>query len=263
MTDTNNYWTNYLELQVLVSGLTTISADTLADSNRVRNRIPLDECLIIPEGITTIEDCAFSYSSNLKRIVLPSTLIEIKSHAFYYSDIEEIVFSPGLAYIGVLAFSHCYNLKEVILPDTVETLEPSVFSGCKNLTKVSIGDGLKRIPFTTFENCPQLKTIKLGKSLSEIGNRAFESCTSLKKVIIPENVTKIENSAFLQCSKLRCVVFLSEPKLYDDTFRGCTNLRSITAPENIKNYLIQKYKIPTDRRIFSENSCAEVLEDLL
>lgn len=46
---------------------------------------------VVPEGVTTIADGAFS-SVKVKRLVLPESLLVIENQAFYYSGIKELVF---------------------------------------------------------------------------------------------------------------------------------------------------------------------------
>lgn len=108
--------------------------------------------LVIGEGITGIADKAFTYSSTLKRVVLPDTLKEIGERAFF----------------------NCTNLTSVTIPDSVTTIGKRAFDGCTGLTSVQFGANskLKKIEKWAFINCPSLKQIVVPFGTT-IGEEAF------------------------------------------------------------------------------------------
>lgn len=64
--------------------------------------------IIVPEGVTTIEDGAFVNCNNLRNITLPKTLKYIGSKAFDLCfELARIKLPKGLEYIGRDAFSCC------------------------------------------------------------------------------------------------------------------------------------------------------------
>ena len=64
--------------------------------------------IIVPEGVTTIEDRAFVNCNNLRNITLPKTLKYIGSEAFDLCfELARIKLPKGLEYIGWDAFSCC------------------------------------------------------------------------------------------------------------------------------------------------------------
>ena len=60
--------------------------------------------VIVPEGVTIIEDLAF-YDSNISEVVLPSTLQSIGSGAFLSNNIKEINIPPSVTHLGTRAFT--------------------------------------------------------------------------------------------------------------------------------------------------------------
>ena len=68
--------------------------------------------LIIPEGVTSIGDHAFSYCSNLASITIPGSVVSIECWAF----------------------SGCTGLTSITIPDSVTSISDYAFSGCDNLT---------------------------------------------------------------------------------------------------------------------------------
>jgi hypothetical protein len=81
---------------------------------------PRQEMIVIPEGVEVIGRKAL-LQANCKKLVMPSTLKEIREKAFYKADIDEIDFGDcKLQRIGSEAFYGCEAKTE--LPDTVEEI---------------------------------------------------------------------------------------------------------------------------------------------
>ncbi len=94
------------------SQLTTIGEDAFYGSEIAS--------LNIPEGVTTIDDYAFSGMGSLTEITLPSTLTSMGSNMFWYSNaLESITFlSPVAPTIGDGCFeTHSSNFNTVNIPD--------------------------------------------------------------------------------------------------------------------------------------------------
>ena len=62
--------------------------------------------IIIPDGVTSIGDSAFTYCSSLKSIVIPD----------------------GVTGIGSNAFAHCSSLESIVIPDGITSIVKSAFS---------------------------------------------------------------------------------------------------------------------------------------
>jgi hypothetical protein len=83
-------------------------------------RYPRLEVIVIPEGVEVIGRKAL-FQASCKKLVMPSTLKEIKAYAFYQAEIGEIDFGDcKLKRIGSYAFSGC--AAKTKLPDTVEEI---------------------------------------------------------------------------------------------------------------------------------------------
>ena len=103
--------------------------------------------VVIPEGITSIADYAFS-STQLTSVELPSTLTSIGSSAFEGTQLISVVIPEGVTSIGENAF---YNtqLSGVDLPSTLTSIGDYAFEGTP-LTRVVIPDGLASIADSAF-----------------------------------------------------------------------------------------------------------------
>ncbi len=91
--------------------------------------------LVIPNGITKIEEGSFSELENLKTLVLPDSVVEIEANAFKgCTSLETVTLGKKVVTLGDSAFEGCEVLKEVVLPRTLTTVGKNAFAGCTNLT---------------------------------------------------------------------------------------------------------------------------------
>ena len=160
----------------------------------------------IQNGITSIDQYAFYYCTQLSQVVLPDSLTTIGNRAFQGCSAltsEKLKLGKGLTTLGEGAFINCTGLTNIIIPDSVETLQTGAFAYCYELTNVTIGK-------------------------ANIGARAFEDCTKLVEVKIGSGATSIEVSAFAGCSKLENITIPDTLKtIGDNAFKGCSNLASV------------------------------------
>ena len=121
------YGANELKKVEFEEGTETIISG-ICDADYSENKI---EEIIIPDGVTEIERCAFENCSNLKEINLPETLETIGYYAFgSCTGLESIKIPSKVKTIGMYAFEYCSNLKKIILPESVESIGVDAFSGC-------------------------------------------------------------------------------------------------------------------------------------
>lgn len=89
--------------------------------------------------IETIGSNAFKNCSNVKKIVLPSSVKVIESGAFEgCSALEELVFAPDCTDVKIMggAFKGCVSLRSVTLPKGIAFLGNGAFAGCENLVDI-------------------------------------------------------------------------------------------------------------------------------
>lgn len=86
--------------------------------------------VVIPEGVTQIDQYAFGNCSGLTEVILPSTLVSIGANAFSRcASLESIDLPSGLEIIGHNAF-YSNALKKIILPDGCCEIYSGAFSNC-------------------------------------------------------------------------------------------------------------------------------------
>ena len=87
-----------------------------------------DKNVIIPEGVTNIEDYAFANNIHLESVIFPKELISIGEHAFYNClHLQKIDIPNGVLNIDYCAFYGCDNLKDISLPDGIENIGACAF----------------------------------------------------------------------------------------------------------------------------------------
>ncbi|MBR1752455.1 MAG: leucine-rich repeat protein [Ruminococcus sp.] len=143
--------------------------------------IDADKCtgkVTIPEGVTSIADCAFTNNSNITGITLPKSIQSISRYSF----------------------ENTKWLKTKIKKDPLVIVDGVLLSGANCGKKVKIPDGVRIIADGAFENCGQLESIEFPKSVERIGYRAFYSTNWLSKqisdnqfVIVNDNLIAINN----------------------------------------------------------------------
>ena len=170
------------------------------------------ETLVLSEGITGIGQYRFGnyyYSGNneyrkgfsqLKTVILPSTLTKIDYNAFYRAPIEEITFSGELNLTNN-ALSDLKSLKRIHIE--AGTLGAYALSGCSGLTSVTLGDGVTTIGDYAFTGCSGLTSIELGEGISSIGAYAFQNCSALESLTIPDSVTSAGGLMLNGCTGLK------------------------------------------------------------
>ncbi len=89
------------------------------------------ERVIVPEGVTELENVSFRYCTGLLEIQLPSTLQRIGENAFYRCErLEEIEIPEGVTEIGNRAFRGCSQLRRATLPQSLKTIPWYTFFEC-------------------------------------------------------------------------------------------------------------------------------------
>ena len=227
---------------------------------------------IIPNGVTSIGDCAFSGCSGLTSITIPNGVTSIGDSAFSgCSSLTSVTIPNGVNNIGSDAFYGCRNLKNITIPDSVMSIGDSAFSGCSSLTSVSIPNGVNNIGSDAFCNCSSLASITIPGSVTNIGESAFEFCSNItsidvavnnknyisvndvlfnknktelivypcgkddKSYIIPDSVTSIRNSAFHSCSNLTSVTIPnSVTSIGYRAFCNCPLLINVEIPNSVE-----------------------------
>lgn len=214
-----------------VQGVTVLPTKALsASDNSTYYSNTVLEKIILPEGITTIGDKAFSCLKALKEINIPESVTSIGWASFYgCSSLQSIHLPEGITEISKMCFYNCSSLSEINIPDGVEAIRYYAFYGSK-VTEIHLGSGLKTLEESAFYYCRNLsKVIFNSPELKTIGNSAFDQ-TAITELVLPQNLEEIGKSAFYW-----------------------TNIESITLPATLKSIYANSFSTLSDVTCLSEN----------
>ena len=139
--------------------------------------------VILPKGVTSIENHAFFECSSLTAITLPEGVTSIENHAFFEcSSLTAINIPEGVTSIGERAFYDCRSLTAINIPEGVTSIGGGAFTSCSSLTAINIPEGVTSIGEYAFRDCSSLTAINIPEGVTSIGSRAFSECRSLKSI---------------------------------------------------------------------------------
>lgn len=208
-----------------------------------------DEVIKIPASL-------FAFSSNMERVKISESVIEICEYAFWNSGITEVTIPNDVTVIGESAFGACDRLKTVNF-DAVNCDAKSPFRGSV-IENLLFGENVEKISSTLAYECNSLVDITIPESVVEIGGRAFSFCNNLTTLnfnavncnIVPidesynlfwsspisevtfgENVEKIPNYILFECSKITQVEIPYSVKEIGDYAFAKTWISNVLIPD--------------------------------
>lgn len=206
------------------------------------------EEVIIPEGITCINNTCFYDCKALKTISLPSTLEYIFYAAFYEcTSLTDVVLPESLTYIEGSAFHDCSSLGALNIPANVSSIGEYVFEGYTGLTEITVDPANENftaengVLFTkdmtkliVYPAADTDESYTVPSTVTTMSNSSFHSARYLKEVILPEGITEIPLYAFSKCKVLEKVTLPSSlTSIQGSAFYACESMKSIEIPESV------------------------------
>jgi len=93
--------------------------------------------LILPDGLTTVEDGGLSFCRNLKTVYIPSSLTSIGERFLAFSKVEDVKILEGVTELGSQFLDSCSALKTLELPASLTTPGWLFCAGCTALQSVT------------------------------------------------------------------------------------------------------------------------------
>ena len=202
--------------------------------------------VVIPDGVTQIEDGAFSNCNSLTSIIMSNSVTEIGSFAFSgCGNLKNVAIPDSVTTISYQAFSNCSSFSNINIPSSVTKIDRA-FDYCSNLREIDVDESninyksidgiLYNKDCTELICCPggRMTPVTIPNSILKIGDCAFLSCDNLTGIMISENITKIGDYAFRDCRNLTSIkISDSVMQIGEGAFSYCSSLTSITIPDSV------------------------------
>ena len=168
--------------------------------------------VVIPKGVTRIEEWAFSGYERLTSVTIPEGVTSIDGWAFCgCKSLTSVTLPEGLTNIGEWGiFCGCKSLTSITIPQSVTSVGNQMFYGCggladasglvvvngtvywcrRDVASVTVPDGVTRIDDEAFEDCYKMVSIEIPTSVTSMGSRVLKGCKSLRSVTCPSAVAK-------------------------------------------------------------------------
>ncbi len=204
-------------------------------------------------GLTSVEDHAFAYCSNLKSVIVPKNVTTLYNAAFISCKYLSVVLPEGLTSIGNECFRNCFYMKDIRLPESLTSIGSSAFGDCISLKTLYIPKNVTSIGYQALSNLQGLLSIAVDPANSiysspngcnaviiKASNTMLTGCQNtnlpegvevisgmfnqnrLQSFVIPSSVTSVAVNAFYNCSQLKTVVAKGDtpPALGNNAFTG-------------------------------------------
>lgn len=197
-----------------------------------------DSVLVVPAGVTMIDDYAFQYREDFKSI--------------------EFAEPCRVREIGRGAFSWCVNLESVKLPRSVVDLKSQAFAYCDKLVSVTFPSRLLHVGANCFSFCKALGDVALPASVNELESYAFSECVSLGRAVLPANAKLLGELIFSGCRMLeRIEINRTVPPEFDcnsTLFENTENFMYERCVLRVPPKAVERYRSAPGWRLFKEIS---------
>lgn len=211
----------------------TVSGYTLTEYNGTGGEVTIPTDL----NVLYIAEGAFKNNDNITKIIIPSSVMEIKNEAFlnctaleevyFVSEEKQAIADADISMIYDRVFAGCTKLKKVDFSNVkTVTIGRNCFAGDTSLVEVVDMPKIGTTHNYAFYGCTSLRSVDL-TGLHMSGASVFENCTSLVSVKTGK-FTAIGTDMFKNCTSLRNALTLYTPKIGDGAFYGCVNLSGVT-----------------------------------
>ena len=219
----------------------------------------------------------YDWYYNVTAVQFPEGITSIDDYAFSEMSLTSVVVPASVTYFGENAFSNNYNLTRFEYQGTEAECEGdewgngNILQSCYNLhyfkgqvnmlsydndyldtVIITSGEMFDRYYYTTYidnsnannthfgegylqDDVLAVETLLLPNGLLEIGDFALHNARHLEQITIPAGVTRIGESAFEECRSLESVTFAGKAlrEVDDWAFYNCHTLKNITIPEGV------------------------------
>lgn len=140
--------------------------------------------------IVGIHGCADK--SDLRHLVIPEGVRSIGEKAFSkHSEIISVSFPESLEKIGISSFWMCKGLRTVSIPQNVKIIKACAFQGCDHLAGVKLNEGLLVVEDYAFAGTEVAK-LDLPESVRALGDNALAdvNAVNIRSADMPHNLIR-------------------------------------------------------------------------
>lgn len=232
-------------------------ADPTANPIYYAKNLYLDDTLItslvIPEGVTSINNYAFYGAIRLVSVTLPQTLISIGHESFKHCNkLIEVINNSGIN-ISVNSQTHgnvAYYSKEVHKGSSKIINKQNYLFYTHNGVNYLLGcteqassthilpndynGKAYRIYDYAFYMYDKITSVSMQGKITSIGDSAFYHCRNMTYVHVGNNIINIESAAFAGCSNIETLEIENGVKnIGRSAFEGCSSINDVTIPESV------------------------------
>lgn len=196
--------------------------------------------VVIPDGVTKINEDAFIACKSLKNVVIGDVTDVCKDAFRGCKRLKSLTIGEGVERIYQAAFCDCVSLREIYFnaKDCNVSADSGVFKNCGSDgdgIKLTIGKQVTQISKMAFYKANIAEVIfEEGSVLESIGDEAFKG-SSFTSIRLPASIKSIGKGAFYSCSSLSSVQFEEGSRLEvigAEAFVS-SSLTSITIPKSV------------------------------
>ena len=124
--------------------------------------------LVIPEGITTLNECVFTGCSSIESVTIPESVTSIGNSVFADCDNLVNITIPGsVTSMGDYVLSDCGSIVNVTIPSSVTSIGWCIFGSCQKLSSVTFSsETIPAFGSCPFWDCPELKAVYVSDALA-------------------------------------------------------------------------------------------------
>ncbi len=191
--------------------------------------------VILPEGLTSIEEAAFANCTALEKLNVPSTVNTLGRWILENTKVTSFTIPQGVTEIPASCF-YGSAITTINIPQSVKTIGNWAFQDAK-LTEVVIPSSVTSIgkwAFRCDNDNPTLQSVIIEANITEIPEGCFYLQTKLTSLSLPEGITAIGDDAFCGC-KISSLTLPSSLKTFGARAFSNNGITQLTIPNKVES----------------------------
>lgn len=220
--------------------------------------------IILPTGITQIDDFAFENCFSLEKIMFPGNEVKFGSGTFYRCyNINSVTLGSDWTKVNLQMFRWSPNLKEINIPaKTMRVMNLKSLKGLQKITVDATNPNYQSINGVLYNksgdkllSCPRAYSGKLSipYGTTTVAWGALSLCYNLTQVVIPSTVTILSYKEFAHIKSLRSIVMKAATPPATAELNG-TNVFMIQVAKPSVELIVDKKDYKTYKKVLTSVS---------